>query len=959
VTTPIGYPTAGEFGGALTADVTFPAQKPDYTTVPASPGGFAILHDLPGKPIAEYSASLDRTGVQNMRGLIEDCLAEYAAQGNPSALGAGDYMIAGAPLRYVTNAHLIMSSRCTLWGADSASSIIAPPVGTTASDSTTWPSNILIRGGILRRYGTLLDDENGTGFIPAGGAVPGHTCFIIAKNVLIDRLQVLGYYSRGIIIAGQDVRVLYPYFRYPQRRRDTGVVGSAAGGIRIVLGDNIWVYGADVDCGDDGFQFVTAYNSTAVTTNSGFIGGRVRSDGNAGLAVKLFGQAGAYTRDILFANIKAWGDGEVATVTSAADGFVDNIVFDNTDLTDLRSGSPLHGNGEAIFVAGKSGGVDAQGVGTVRLRSVRVASNTNGALRALGQIGKLEINGGTLAGAVSGTDPTVLVLGATELAMRDVEVEAGGGTGVAIGGRARSRAVTTYDDDAGEITITYTTPGQVGKAVLDGVTVTNLAAGQRAVVISNSPAGVVRDLRLVAADAGGAADGLLLGRNATNYRVEDVDARGITGQPVVDQGRLNTVGRIIGAAATSEAVEMIGPRRLNVNATIARSHTATTALAWAYDASGDLTTVGQNAARWTSARHLMVGDARTVTNTNPVGANGVAGTLTGGSPTGTLPTGWSLSAQTGTDVEFIGYEAFGGVSLPVFRFSGTGNGVSNVLNFTPSLTASSGQTWTVTTYSALLDGDKAGLEVALTRASVIGGTGTATSDMIAALSEELEPTTITTTTGTSTTAVRGRLDIRGFDGEAFDVTIALACFIEQASWHATPTQPATTGSVTRGRDIVTQPLSSDGANAGYVSGAVLLPRAPVGYDAGIFALDNGTDGNRLSLVVPDGTTDVTLASVSGGVQQFSEVIGSVTIGDTLRFAVAYDRSGGSARAVISGMTAVETVTGTMPSSGFTQIGAGRATNTGTGATLNGEVIGLSFGDDGEISNNTLLSLVAG
>jgi hypothetical protein len=103
------------------------------------------------------------------------------------------------------------------------------------------------------------------------------------------------------------------------------------------------------------------------------------------------------------------------------------------------------------------------------------------------------------------------------------------------------------------------------------------------------------------------------------------------------------------------------------------------------DRVGRLVEYGPNRVR--SGDHGVVRETAAATNgaQNPRMEGGVVGTLTGGSPTGTIPTRMVLRAE-GATVEFIGYEVTAGRTEALFRFSGTPTG-NPILYFDLAATA--------------------------------------------------------------------------------------------------------------------------------------------------------------------------------------------------------------------------------------------------------------------------------
>jgi len=923
-----------------------------------TPGGIAVpalLRDLPGKPISEFSAALDRTGQQNAAALINDCIIAYTAAGNPVSIGPGNYLLAGTLIAR-TGMTLECSAGARFVGNLGLPAVVSHPSGTDAADPTTWPRDITIRGGVWSRPGELIEDAHGTALLTATPFFTGQTFRLTGRNILLDRIAINGYIGRGMALAGRDIRVMLPRLRHPQRRRETGVVGTASGGIRITSGFNIWVYGADVHCGDDGLQTVTGRLTGLETRNCGFIGGYVRSDGNAGLAVKLVdGLPGQVTADILFQGITAYGDGKVVAIEVTSDGFVDNLVFDSCSLFDLQNEIPVHGVGRVIQISGKTGGLDARGVGVVQFTNTKVGSNLNGAMGLFGAIQSVNVDGFDF-------DPpdrvaaSVDARGVAALTMENGRVGCGAVNAVSLGGRTRALTIGHYDPDTDTVVSTvYETPGEVGRVTLKEVTVDGIPDGQRAVTATNIAGGLIDGLRVVSANPGGSANGVLLGRNSSNVEVRLIDVRETAGQPVVDQGRANVIGRIFGDGAAPGSVEVVGRRRTSPNVVFTRTQNLASARSWSYSSAGAITLVGQNSLRWSPSRSLLLGGAVGNLNANPLGAGGVAGTI--GTAPAAWPTGWSGTVAADMTVEFLGYENFDALPLPVFRFTSATSAASTLINFSSSITTSGVQPRAVTVYAALLDGDPSQFSDLRTTLVAAGG-GNQTTQMIAGITDELEPFTSARMTTSPTTAITPRLTLQGVPTAPIDVTLALACFVEAALWHATPIVPAlgTSNAVDRGRDVLTHPLTTAGANAGHVSGSFLLPRLPVGHDAGVFVLDNATDGNRISLFVPDGGSNLRLVSVNGGSVEWTHNHGDVVLNQAIKFAFSYNRTAGTALFGASILPdEVEVIAGTMPSSGFTQIGANRVLDSGAGE-LNGQLIGLRIGD-GELTAAQIRDLI--
>jgi hypothetical protein len=229
---PIGYPTADEFavGSGPTAADTFPVQRADYTTLPATASRFAILHDLPGRPIAEFSASLDRTGAQDMSGLINDCIASYTAAGNPVAIGAGVYRN-GSTINLVDDARILLSP-----GAVMLKDFAGTHIGQASTDATV--NRVLWRGGIIRNPSPVVL----TGNVFRINLTDSELC-----DFFIDEWE-----GRAIFIVG-GTRVRIHDFE--------AISVQDGGGIRLQNCSDVIVENGYVTCGDDALMFSASATS--------------------------------------------------------------------------------------------------------------------------------------------------------------------------------------------------------------------------------------------------------------------------------------------------------------------------------------------------------------------------------------------------------------------------------------------------------------------------------------------------------------------------------------------------------------------------------------------------------------------------------------------------------------------------------------------------------------------------
>lgn len=124
---------------------------------------------------------------------------------------------------------------------------------------------------------------------------------------------------------------------------------------------------------------------------------------------------------------------------------------------------------------------------------------------------------------------------------------------------------------------------------------------------------------------------------------------------------------------------------------------------------------------------------------------------------------------------------------------------------------------------------------------------------------------------------------------------------ELASFASTPILPATTGSATRGADLLSAPLN--GARRGLVLWSGLWGQnAPSGVDQMALQIDDGTDANRFRVRNAGGGATVVAGRVASSASADLTSLGNMTAGAMTALGLAFDLDTGAYKAVLRGGT---------------------------------------------------------
>jgi hypothetical protein len=342
-----------------------------------------------------------------------------------------------------------------------------------------------------------------------------------------------------------------------------------------------------------------------------------------------------------------------------------------------------------------------------------------------------------------------------------------------------------------------------------------------------------------------------------------------------------------------------------------------------------------------SSKGLLIEEARTNSIRNSEGGGSTAGEIGDG---GVMPTNWVITANAnGITSEIIDTGTEDGLAYIDIKYSGTPTSNGSVYPTPESSTqisASSGQTWTFSTYCKLAAGSLSGATVRIytsergSGGADLANTAATLTPTTASLASQRSSVTRTFNNG-STNFALGFPEIAYTSGNAIDLTLRIAApQLEQGAF-ATSYIPTTTAAVTRSADS-----------------AVVTP---------ISSFYNQAEGTLFAEGLPNLGITVTSACLAGIGNSASEYIGvfRVTSGGTARGwafispSLVADLNGGSfasngklclaakaddfAFSFNGGSVATDT-SGAMPSADRLRIG----TRPDTGANLNGHIRKVAY-----------------
>lgn len=363
-----------------------------------------------------------------------------------------------------------------------------------------------------------------------------------------------------------------------------------------------------------------------------------------------------------------------------------------------------------------------------------------------------------------------------------------------------------------------------------------------------------------------------------------------------------------------------------------------------FNSSGTLTAATTNVPRLDYnpatlvARGLLIEEARTnsIRNNTMVGASA-------GTP-GTLPTNWSYFNPLTLTTAIVAVGTSAGISYIDVRLSGTA-GAGGVFHITPETTtqvaASSGQSWTGSTWQALVGGSST--NITSWQLFVSGRDG---SSELESSAQAFTPTATLTRTSVSRTLnnagtlyalpyIRVTVTAAG----AVDFTLRIGMPQLELGAFATSVISTSSAAVTRTADIASITGASFSSFWNATQGTIVTNAASLDFGTGtarhIAQANDGTASNYIGSYFRAGATGIQFEVKTGGVQQAG--IGSVTgLSANTFYKVAAAYKANDCSAAFSGALGTPDTSGTLPT--VTQMTIG---SDGTSA-LNGWISSLAY-----------------
>ena len=325
-------------------------------------------------------------------------------------------------------------------------------------------------------------------------------------------------------------------------------------------------------------------------------------------------------------------------------------------------------------------------------------------------------------------------------------------------------------------------------------------------------------------------------------------------------------------------IDFVNRSTLDSRVTFTRASTATY-----FDSSGVITTAAANVPRFDynpstlQPRGLLIEEQRTNSIRNNTMQGAVAGTP------GTLPTNWvALATAGGITREIVGIGTVDGISYIDIRYSGTttdANSVNLAFDGNSAIAASSGQTWTSSSYLTVVGGNFTNITSAVVRVTERTGAGgfvgtTEVSFSSASGSLRQNRFSVARTLGATAGAVQGNIFLNIASGVAIDITLRIGLpQLEQGAF-ATSVIPTTTTALTRNADVASMTGTNFSSWFNASQGTLLNQFSVIGYQSTLAfpsssTISDNTNSNRYSLANTNtGANLYSYAEIaSGGVTQ--------------------------------------------------------------------------------------------
>jgi len=375
--------------------------------------------------------------------------------------------------------------------------------------------------------------------------------------------------------------------------------------------------------------------------------------------------------------------------------------------------------------------------------------------------------------------------------------------------------------------------------------------------------------------------------------------------------------------------------------TFTRASTATY-----FDSAGVLQSAAINAPRLDynpstlAAQGLLIEEQRTNSVPNSTATGSVAGTP------GTLPTSWGgASSANGINRTVVGTGTENGIAYIDIQFSGTstaGGSINSIASTLTGIAATSGQTWTGSSYVKLQAGSLTNLTSVVSAVSGrdVGGSQLETTQLTIAPTSAALSTQRNVVSRTLNNASTAFVTVTVFSaayasGVAIDITLRIGLPQLELGAFATSVIPTSTVAVTRSADVASVNTLSPWYNAteGTLYSESLLTRQSATAGTNVFYIWNTSTSEIKLYYRGSGSTGATVVDATVNQADLTPT-GVLTANTVAKLSLAYKANDFAAAG--NGGAAVTDATGTVPA-GMSQVLLG-----GPNGVLNGYIRHITY-----------------
>lgn len=456
-----------------------------------------VLRGLPGKQIEdEFGNYMNYTGDADMAEVINDCIVQYTAQGNPVMIGAGNYLN-DSSIILVDNAQVLLSQKATL-----VKSFSTLGVGghITQASFTSAISNVVWRGGVIRNpnpatltgnpFSLNINNSELSDFFADDWANTSRFMLLFGKGNRISNFKAYspvqtggGLWcgrAEGNIISNGDIRCDDDAYMW-----NIGVQGNFVGGVNR-FNEYVGCYGES----RSGHLLTVACSRSGVLT---IVDGEIYGN----VAVNMTGRC-----RLGLAIYNTLADKAIRDLS------IVNFAVDNSGGIDGNL-APLTHAVELI------GGNDTGGVHNIELTNLYMQKPLAGAMRVRGFCTDIKVRGGHFEAPRTAGISTVQINNVLE---EESGLSSVSFDGTRIDGVADADVVRIGSDNLERVRVDFR-----------GVRITNIGDGKRGIIVLSTGGGIIGD-RCTFEEASGAttARAILIQAESSNLTIERNDYSNIS-----------------------------------------------------------------------------------------------------------------------------------------------------------------------------------------------------------------------------------------------------------------------------------------------------------------------------------------------------------------------------------------------------------------------------------------------